>query len=535
MRWFRGWRVGVKLIAGFLAVAAIAALIGALGLQATSQVNQMAMLMYSQEVAGIRHASQTQLRLVAAGSAARAALLASDKGSSIGQVYAMRDHLQGASVEIEKLAALSQTPDEQATVADAAKAVMGYAEALEAFASQLEAAEMDVSSVAAYEAALANAVMQGEMAEMMVNMVVMNKQNTSAALADQTTAVYDDAVIRLGALTAFGALLAIILGTFLTRGLVRQLGGEPADVVRVVNAVAHGDLATEVDVRRARSGSVMLAMERMRLALSAAVGQVHASSNSIAEGAHQIAGGNTDLARRTDEQVASLTQAAAAMEQLAGTVASNAGVAQQAANMALTARHSAQHGGEVVNAVVQTMSDISQASRRVVDIIGVIDTIAFQTNILALNAAVEAARAGEQGRGFAVVASEVRGLAQKSAAAARDIKQLILNSTQKVDEGSHMVEQAGRAMSDIVHEVSQVADLIQEISRATQEQTDGIAQVNVAVAGLTQLTQQNATLVEASAAAAGGLSHQAGHLLDVMGVFNLGGRQGPAMVTYQPL
>lgn len=525
MSGFKAWRVGVKLIAGFLAVAAIAAVIGGLGLQSTSQVNQMAMLMYAQEVAGIRHAAQAQVRIVSAGRAARGALLASDKGARIGEIYSMRDHLDGARIETEKLHALMSDADGQSMVSDALQAIMGYADALEAFATRLESSGMVLDSLAdlaQYEALLAQATGLGEMAELMVTGMVLNKQNTSAELANQTTTIFDQSLMRLSALTAVGALLAIGLGMLLTRGLMRQLGGEPADVVQVVNAVAQGDLTTRVAIGRARPGSVMAAMAQMRQSLGGVVGRVHASSDSIAIGAHQIAVGNADLARRTDEQVASLTETASAMAQLSGTVASNASVSGQAANMALTARRSAEHGGEVVGAVVTTMDEISQASRRIVDIIALIDSIAFQTNILALNAAVEAARAGDQGRGFAVVATEVRGLAQKSAAAARDIKTLITNSTQKVDEGSRMVEQAGRAMSDIVQEVSQVADLIQEISHATVEQTEGITQINAAVAGLMQITEQNATLVEQSATAAEGLSHQASHLLDAMGIFNLG-------------
>ena len=525
MKEFRNWRVGVKLVAGFLAVAAIAAVIGGLGLRSTSQVNQMAMLMYGQEVAGIRHASQAQLRLVAAGRAARAALLAPDKGARIGELYAMRDHLEGARTETEKLHVLMADPDGKEMVSNALEAIAAYAAALETYATQLEAAGLDIDSLqtlARHEMTLSQATMPGDLAEMLINGMVLNKQNTSSDLANETTVIYEQSLLSLGGLTALGACLAVVLGLLLARGLMRQLGGEPVQVVRVVNTIAHGDLTTPVDLTRARDGSVMSAMETMRVALSDAVGRVHASSDSIATGAHQIAVGNTDLARRTEAQVASLTQTAAAMEQLSSTVVSNADVSRQAAQMALTARQSAERGGDVVTKVMATMDDISQASRRVVDIIALIDSIAFQTNILALNAAVEAARAGEQGRGFAVVASEVRALAQKSASAASDIKTLITDSRQKVDDGSAMVTQAGHAMADIVQEVNRVADLIQDISQATHEQTDGIAQINVAVASLMQINHENATLVDQSASAAEGLSYQASHLLDAMGMFDLG-------------
>lgn len=526
MKKIRNWRVGVKLVTGFLAVAAIAAVIGGLGLRSTSQVNQMAMLMYAQEVAGIRHASQAQLRLVAAGRAARAALLAPDKGARIGEIYAMRDHLQGARIEAEKLHALMPDVDGKAMVDGALQGIVAYTAALESYATLLESAAMEIDSMqslARFEMALSQATAPGDLAEMLINGMVLNKQNTSSDLANETTAIYEQALLGLGGLTGLGACLAVVLGLMLARGLTRQLGGEPTEVVRVVSTIAHGDLTTPVDLKRAREGSVMAAMEKMRLSLGEAVGRVHVSSDSIAIGAHQIAVGNTDLARRTEAQVSSLTQTAAAMEELSVTVTSNADVSRQAAEMALAARRSAERGGEVVTRVTATMEDISQASRRVVDIIALIDSIAFQTNILALNAAVEAARAGEQGRGFAVVASEVRALAQKSASAASDIKTLITDSRKKVDEGSDMVAQAGHAMADIVQEVNRVADLIQDISQATQEQTDGIAQINVAVANLMQINHENATLVDQSASAAEGLSHQASHLLDAMGIFDLGG------------
>lgn len=524
MHWFRGLRVGVKLVSGFLLVAAIAAVIGVLGIRSTSQVNQMAMLMYDQEVTGMRLAAQAQLRLVAASRAARSVLLAPDKGSRISEIYAMRDHLEGARAELEKLSPLVNDADKE-TVDNVKAAVASYTTALETFVTSLEAAGLEIDSLptlARFEMTLSQATGPGELAEMLISAMVLNKQNTSAELAGETTLVYEQSLFSLSALTMAGAVLAVVLGGLLARGLTRQLGGQPLEAVRVVNAVAQGDLSSHVEVRGARQGSIMAAMEGMRQSLAQAVSHVRRSSDAIAVAAHQIAAGNNDLSRRTESQVANLTQTAAAMEELSGTVASNASVALQAAQMALNARHSAERGGQVVDQVMTTMADITESSRRVVDIIALIDSIAFQTNILALNAAVEAARAGEQGRGFAVVASEVRALAQKSATAAHDIKNLIVDSRTRVDEGSDMVNQAGAAMADIVRQVGQVADLIQEISGATQEQTQGIAQVNVAVANLMLVNQENAALVDQSASAAENLSHQASRLLEAMDAFQLG-------------
>ena len=251
------------------------------------------------------------------------------------------------------------------------------------------------------------------------------------------------------------------------------------------------------------------------------VGEVRLSSDSIATGSSEIATGNADLSQRTEEQASNLEETAASMEELTSTVKNNADTAHKAAALAGEASRAAVQGGEVVAQVVSPMEEISAASRKITDIISVIDGIAFQTNILALNAAVEAARAGEQGRGFAVVASEVRSLAQRSADAAREIKTLIGASVEKVENGTQLVSEAGRSMEGIVAQVQRVSDLIGEISSATSEQTTGISQVGEAVTQLDQVTQQNAALVEQSAAAADSLRHQAAKLAEVVSVFRL--------------
>jgi methyl-accepting chemotaxis protein len=256
---------------------------------------------------------------------------------------------------------------------------------------------------------------------------------------------------------------------------------------------------------------------------------VRSSSDSIATGSAQIATGNADLSQRTEEQASNLEQTAASMEQLTATVKQNSDTARQANQLATSASEAASRGGAVVSQVVGTMQDISASSKKIADIIGVIDGIAFQTNILALNAAVEAARAGEQGRGFAVVASEVRSLAQRSANAAKEIKTLIGQSVAKVDDGSKLVDEAGASMHDIVNQVKRVTDLIAEISTASIEQTQGIAQVGEAVTQLDQVTQQNAALVEQSAAAADSLKQQAAGLAELVRAFRVGA-DAPATV-----
>ena len=349
------------------------------------------------------------------------------------------------------------------------------------------------------------------------------------ALDARTEAAVAAAKVRQGWWSRLALVTAVAMGlTLLTllvgigRWLLSALGAEPSQMRQVAEAVASGRLDSEIVVRAGDTTSVMASMRAMRESLVTIVGNVRQSSDSIATGSAQIATGNADLSQRTEEQASNLQQTAASMEQLSSTVRNNADTARQATQLATSASAAAQKGGDVVSQVVSTMDDIAASSKKIADIIGVIDGIAFQTNILALNAAVEAARAGEQGRGFAVVAAEVRSLAQRSAGAAKEIKTLIGDSVDKVEAGSRLVGDAGATMDDIVQQVRQVANLISQISAATIEQTSGIGQVSEAVTQLDRVTQQNAALVEESAAAADSLKQQAARLADVVGVFRFG-------------
>jgi methyl-accepting chemotaxis protein len=313
----------------------------------------------------------------------------------------------------------------------------------------------------------------------------------------------------------------VALAWTLARSVVQQLGGEPAALGQVAQRVSEGDLSPVAGASAAPAGSVLASLGAMQASLAHIVGQVRNASDSIATGSAEIASGNADLSQRTERQAGSLQQTARSMAQMNQTVQGNADTARQAAQLAGGASGAAVKGGTIVGQVVATMDDISSSSRKIGDIIGVIDGIAFQTNILALNAAVEAARAGEQGRGFAVVASEVRSLAQRSAQAAKEIKALIGASVDKVEAGSRLVSDAGVAMEDIVTQVRRVSDLINEISASTVEQTEGIGHVSASVTSLDQSTQQNAALVEQSAAAAASLEQQAGRLTEVVKTFRL--------------
>ncbi|MDM4765918.1 methyl-accepting chemotaxis protein [Pelomonas sp. SE-A7] len=315
---------------------------------------------------------------------------------------------------------------------------------------------------------------------------------------------------------------AVALAVVMALALIRMITTPLAQAVRVADSVADGDLSQQITFDGSdETARLLAALQRMQQALAATVGTVRGGAESVASASAQIAQGTVDLSARTEEQASSLEQTSATMEQLGATVRQNADSAQQANQLAQSASEVARSGGQVVGEVVSTMRGIEDSSRRISDIIATIDGIAFQTNILALNAAVEAARAGEQGRGFAVVAGEVRTLAQRSAEAAKEIKSLISDSVERVQNGTQLVDRAGRTMVDIVASVQRVADIVGEISSASTEQSSGIAQVGEAVSQLDKATQQNAALVEESAAASESLKAQAARLLEAVAIFRL--------------
>jgi methyl-accepting chemotaxis protein len=326
-------------------------------------------------------------------------------------------------------------------------------------------------------------------------------------------------------LGAAAVALGVVCAVVITRSITVPLAG----AVVVAQRVASGELSSEVVVvGRDETSELLQALRDMNDSLATTVGEVRAGSELITTAAHEIAAGNADLSARTETQASSLEETASSMEELTSTVKQNADNARQANQLAVSASSVAEKGGNVVSQVVSTMGSIKESSSRIVDIIGVIDGIAFQTNILALNAAVEAARAGEQGRGFAVVASEVRNLAQRSAGAAREIKELISDSVDKVDAGSRLVDEAGQTMELVVTSIRQVADIMGEITAATQEQSTGIEEVNQAITQMDEMTQQNAALVEEAAAAAESMQEQAEILARAVSIFKLasdGGRR----------
>jgi len=334
------------------------------------------------------------------------------------------------------------------------------------------------------------------------------------------------AVVVLASLALGGLVVALLQGWTLTRFIRRALGAEPETVRQAVLAVANGDLNADIPARSDDNESLMATMVTMRDSLRRTVGAVRGSAEGVATASAQIAQGNQDLSARTESQASALQETAATMDELGTTVRNNADNAKQANQLALGASSVAVKGGEVVGQVVETMKAINDSSKKIADIITVIDGIAFQTNILALNAAVEAARAGEQGRGFAVVAGEVRSLAQRSADAAKEIKSLITTSVDRVDQGTQLVDEAGRTMEEIVSAIKRVTDIVGEISAASSEQSLGVSQVGEAITQMDQATQQNAALVEESAAAAESLRQQASDLVKAVAVFRIGADAG---------
>jgi methyl-accepting chemotaxis protein len=331
--------------------------------------------------------------------------------------------------------------------------------------------------------------------------------NQDAGVAAKGSA--EAAYSTISVLALISLSLSVVVSYLLTRGVMRQLGGDPAEAQAIAREIAAGNLAHSVDIAHLDKDSLIVALEQMRLSLNRMVAEIKGSADAIANAASEIAVGNSDLSRRTEEQASSLEETAASMEQITATIGNNSQNAVQGQGLAETALQSAAAGGEVVERVISAMDKVSDGSARMTEVIGTIEGIAFQTNILALNAAVEAARAGEQGRGFAVVASEVRALAQRCTVASQEIRQLIMGSVSDIDSGSAAVTEAGRAMSDISGAIGRVNGIMREVVAASVEQRSGVEQVNAAIISMDDVTQQNAALVEQATAAAHALAGQA--------------------------
>ncbi|MEO5686434.1 MAG: methyl-accepting chemotaxis protein [Burkholderiaceae bacterium] len=509
-------KIGQRLLAGFASVLVLAILVGAFSISRLAQVNANTTDLATNWLPATRLLGDFKSDVSTLRRAEASTILSGKPDAVAAQARRVVDVKAKASETWKGYLATVETPEERTIVTEIETARDRYFVALD------KSLALDFTADGAHEKAVAQ--FEGEskasfdaLAAAISRDVDFQSKGADAAYK-QSQDTYSSARLAVVGLLATAVLVGALLAFGITRSIVRPL----ANAVKVAEAVAEGNLTSVVVAQGTDEVSQLLrALQRMNGSLVDIVSRVRNSSDSIATGSSQIAVGNADLSQRTEEQASNLQQTAASMEELTATVKQNADTARAATQIASSATAAAAEGGRVVGQVVSTMEQITQSSRKIVDIIGVIDGIAFQTNILALNAAVEAARAGEQGRGFAVVASEVRSLAQRSAEAAKEIKSLIGTSVEKVESGSQLVDEAGKSMANIVTQVTRVNDLIGEISSASMEQSTGIGQIGDAVNQLDQVTQQNAALVEESAAAAESLKVQAAQLAEVVSVFKL--------------
>ena len=513
-------KVGTRLLAAFFCVALMGAIVAGIGIFNMGKIDTMAGQMYNHELLGLSYIKEANIALIKVGRARSNFLLATTSEERAGRQADIAKYLEENKNNLAKAQPLFVTPAAKELFARFATVEAEYVSTLQQSLA-LAAAEPLAQRSAQLTALLAKTRQHADELDGVLDKLSLQKEARAKAAAEQASGVYQASRSFMIALVLGSVAAGLALGALITRGLTRQLGGEPAYAVKIAGAIAEGDLTVEIRTASHDSASLLFAMKTMRDKLVGIVSQVRSGTDTINTASGEIAQGNLDLSSRTEEQASSLEETASSMEQLTSAVRQNADNARQANALAGAASDVAGKGGAVVGRVVQTMESINASSRKIVDIISVIDSIAFQTNILALNAAVEAARAGEQGRGFAVVAAEVRNLAQRSASAAKEIKTLIGDSVEQVEIGSRLVHDAGKTMDEVVTSVRQVADIMQEITAASAEQSAGIEQVNQAVLQMDQVTQQNAALVEEAAAAAESLQDQAQTLTELVGVFRL--------------
>jgi methyl-accepting chemotaxis protein len=509
--------VGRQLYTAFGILLLLSGLVGGVAFWSLQQVGQQAHALAGKWLQGVSHLAEARMLIVETRDLEVKHSRTDDASYHAEYEDKMKEAQSKLAAHLKSYEALVASEAERTAFQKVGVALDGYRKAQQQVISLgREKKQVDAADVSDGAAGMATDEVLGALSEL--SKFNFDGAQAASELAGERMRKADTLLIGLLALsTAFGLVLSITI----TRHLLSQLGGEPAQAVRVAQAVAQGDLTTPCVTRPGDQRSLMACLAAMQQALAGAVQQVRKGSDQVAATSTQIASGNHDLSGRTESQASALQATSATMEQLDKTVRANAGNAQQARQLAQSASSVAERGGAAVADVVQTMKGINDSSQRIADIIGVIDGIAFQTNILALNAAVEAARAGEQGRGFAVVAGEVRNLAGRSAEAAKEIKALITDSVERVSQGSTQVDQAGRTMQEVVASIRRVSDLISEISLASDEQTRGVAQIGEAIGQMDQGTRQNASLVQQGAAAAESLKTEAQQLVEAVAVFKL--------------
>ncbi|WP_318023289.1 methyl-accepting chemotaxis protein [Paucibacter sp. B2R-40] len=514
------FKIGTKLIAGFLMVSAVGALIGLLGLSKMGQMNQAASEMYEKEFMAVSFIKEANTDLIYVERDLRNALLATSPDWRNKSRESVRKYIATAKSNIKQADPLFWTEKGRAEMGKL-NSMWGAFESAVGTMDGKVADESPAGHAAAVEFMFGTLAPLSTQVDEQLNVLVDNKEANAKRIDASNDARYTSSRNLTLGLILLGVAASVGLGLIISRNVVGALQRSLAAAERMSDF----DLSEALQATgKDESAELLRAQEAMRQKLQDIVAQVRDNAESVATGSGQIAQGNADLSQRTEEQASALEETAATMDELSSTVRNNADNAKQANQLALGASTVASQGGAVVGQVVETMKGINDSSRKISDIISVIDGIAFQTNILALNAAVEAARAGEQGRGFAVVASEVRSLAQRSAEAAKEIKTLINASVERVEQGTVLVDKAGVTMSEIVTAIRRVTDIVGEISSASTEQSAGIAQVGEAITQMDKVTQQNAALVEQSAAAAESLRQQAGQLVQAVAVFKLSHR-----------
>jgi methyl-accepting chemotaxis protein len=526
---FSNLKVGTRLTLGFGVLVVAMALVGGMGMLRMGQLNDNIDRIVQKDWVKARLAMEIDSR--ARDNAAKTGELFLVEGDAAAKVRAGMDENRAAITKnLEELEKLLYLPEGKALHARIKEARAAYVQSFGKVTRLVADPKSRGEAARIYQSETMPAleVFMGQVAKL-----VELQKNLVAKTAEESAKDYAAARTLMIGIVLAALLAGVTLAFVIVRALIRQLGGEPAYAAEVVGKVASGDLTVRIETKANDKSSLLYAMKTMVGSLTGTVRGIKESTDTINTAAKEISQGNADLSQRTEEQASSLEETASSMEELTSTVKQNAENARQANQLAVGASDVAVRGGEVVKQVVSTMNGISESSKKIADIIGVIDGIAFQTNILALNAAVEAARAGEQGRGFAVVATEVRNLAQRSAAAAKEIKELITDSVGKVDAGSKLVDEAGKTMDEIVSSVKRVTDIMAEITAASQEQSSGIEQVNTAVTQMDEVTQQNAALVEQAAAAAESMEEQARNLAQMVAQFQLeqGAAAAPAVAA----
>lgn len=521
---FKNMKIGTMLLTGFLVISLIGSIVAGIGIVNMSKINDKADDLYFKELMGLSYIKEANINLIYAGRARGNYLLSTTTEERQKYTEHMKKYLAVNMDYMEKAKPLFMSKEAHQIFAKYASVEKEY-EKLLWNSMSMAAAEKLLERSEGLTQMLVQVRGQADILDDLLTDLAKLKEARAKQASDDTTAMYESSRMLMIMLVLGSSIAGIVLGMLITRFLTRQLGGEPVYAVGVAEHISAGDLTVDIAVKPGDQSSLLFAMKTMRDSLVNIVTQVRSGTDTIATASSQISSGNLDLSSRTEEQASSLEETASSMEELTSTVKQNADNARQANTLAMSASEVAIRGGDVVSQVVSTMDSITESSRKIADIIGVIDGIAFQTNILALNAAVEAARAGDQGRGFAVVASEVRTLAQRSAAAAKEIKLLIDDSVEKVNGGSRQVAEAGVTMDEIVTSVKRVTDIMGEIASASNEQSAGIEQINMAINQMDEVTQQNAALVEEAAAASQSMQDQAASLSRVVGVFKLNGVQ----------